>query len=400
MPSARDIAVRIAMQLREKGFEALLAGGCVRDEALGREPRDWDVATTATPEDVRVLFKGAHCVGESFGVMLVRRGGFTTEVATFRVDGPSADHRRPDRVEFSDARHDAQRRDFTINGLFQDPETEAIIDHVGGLDDLKQRIIRAIGRPGDRFDEDHLRMLRAVRFAAMLDFRIEDATAAAIREHAGALSGVSRERVGDEFRRMLMHPCAVSAMGLLASMQLDQHVLNRALGGSMQHLAATVDKAMDWPARLAGLALDCSVDADGVRDAWTGLLMLSNSVRDNACRVLDAYEGLSDWDAMTMAQQRRLLGSAQAGDAVVLRGVRHAEQAAAIDKALVQWTALPGGVLPPRLLGGQALLDAGVKAGPELGILLEKLYDAQLEASVATEPQARALLSQLRESTS
>ena len=400
MSTAREIAVAIAMKLREHGYEALLAGGGVRDEALGREPRDWDVATNATPEEVRKLFKGAHCVGESFGVMLVRRGGFTTEVATFRVDGPYGDHRRPDHIEFTDAVHDAKRRDFTINGLFKDPQTDAVIDHVGGLDDLKQGLIRAIGRPGDRFDEDHLRMLRAVRFAALLDFTIEDGTADAIRARASAIAGVSRERIGDEFSRMLMHSGARSAMGLLAKMQLDQHVLACTLDIGLDHLQCALNSSLDWPGRLAALALDCGVDANGVRMTWTGLLMLSNAARDRTCRILEIYERLTQWPNQTTAQQRRLVGAVDASDAVLLTEVRRAGLAKTLRKACAAWNAMPGGILPPRLLGGQALLDAGVPAGQTLGRLLETLYDAQLEGRILTAPQALALLNELRDSAS
>src|SRR5438477_2510282 len=162
----RDAAVHIAGKLAEAGHIAYLAGGCVRDRLMGHEPLDYDIATDAKPEKVRAVFPKLRCVGESFGVMLVRAFGHEIEVATFRTDGVYSDSRHPDHVEFSDAQHDAQRRDFTINGMFENPLTGEIIDYVGGKADLESKLIRGIGDPHARLREDRLRMLRAVRLAA------------------------------------------------------------------------------------------------------------------------------------------------------------------------------------------------------------------------------------------
>ena len=176
----RAAARAVASRLTDKGFTALFAGGCVRDWLLGHVPDDYDIATDAVPDRIREIFPSARSVGESFGVMLVRHARHTFEVATFRKDGPYHDGRRPSSVEFSDRDADAARRDFTVNGIFQDPRDDSIIDLWNGRGDLAARLIRAIGDPHARIAEDRLRMLRAVRFAARLGFTIEPATAAAI----------------------------------------------------------------------------------------------------------------------------------------------------------------------------------------------------------------------------
>ncbi len=163
---SRNGAIAILKQLREAGFETYFAGGCVRDRLLSDTPTEYDIATSARPEDIKNIFPKARSVGESFGVMLIRRNEIMYDVATFRSDGPYSDHRHPDKVQFSDAEHDAQRRDFTINGMFEDPIDETIIDFVNGKADVDARLIRAIGNPLQRIQEDHLRMLRAIRFSS------------------------------------------------------------------------------------------------------------------------------------------------------------------------------------------------------------------------------------------
>ncbi|MEK7828023.1 MAG: hypothetical protein AAB299_09915, partial [Thermodesulfobacteriota bacterium] len=182
----RDAAAEIVRRLREAGHEAFWVGGCVRDLIRGAAPEDYDIVTSARPEDVRGLFPRTIPVGERFGICLVVEGGAPYEVATFRTEADYDDGRRPSRIAFATAEEDVRRRDFTINGLLMDPETGRIIDHVGGLRDIEQRIIRTIGDPEERFAEDHLRMLRAVRFAATLGFSIEPMTFAAVRRRAGA----------------------------------------------------------------------------------------------------------------------------------------------------------------------------------------------------------------------
>lgn len=211
----REDALAVVRRLRDAGHVAYFAGGCVRDQLLGLEPKDYDVATDAPPERVRQLFSNTQAVGAAFGVILVRQRKSQIEVATFRTDGKYLDGRRPEGVVFTTAEEDAKRRDFTINGLFYDPIEDRVIDYVGGQADLRNKILRAIGNPEERFEEDHLRLLRAVRFAARFGLQIEPATAAAIARHAEHLKRISPERIADELRLMLGDPTRTRAWPLL-----------------------------------------------------------------------------------------------------------------------------------------------------------------------------------------
>src|ERR1700722_18412178 len=202
----RADAVTVLRRLRGAGHVAYFAGGCVRDELLGLSPKDYDIATDAPPSRVRELFTSTQAVGAAFGVILVRHGPSVIEVATFRTDLEYHDGRHPDGVKFATAQEDAQRRDFTIKGLFLDPIENRVIDYVGGQADLTAKVLRAIGNPDQRFAEDHLRLLRAVRFASRFALQIEPTTAAAIAAHAHQLPGISPERLADEVRRMLAGP--------------------------------------------------------------------------------------------------------------------------------------------------------------------------------------------------
>lgn len=204
----RKFAVEVVRRLRRAGYEAYWAGGCVRDLLLGLQPKDYDVATSATPEQVQEVFRNRKTVlvGASFGVVVVvgPRGAGQVDVATFRSEGAYLDGRRPSSVHFTTAKEDVQRRDFTINGLLYDPLAEQAIDFVGGLHDLQQRVIRAIGDPRQRFDEDKLRMLRAVRFAARFEFQLDADTREAIVAMAPHIRAVSAERIAQEMRWMLV----------------------------------------------------------------------------------------------------------------------------------------------------------------------------------------------------
>jgi len=221
----QTLARRIAASLRQSGHQAYLVGGSVRDLLLGRAPKDFDLSTDAPPERIMELFPNSGQVGAHFGVVLVRDGGCQVEVATFRSDRDYADGRRPSSVRFeTDPRKDVRRRDFTVNGLLMDPETGAVLDFVGGRADLDRRLLRAIGEPETRFREDHLRLLRAVRFAAGLGFEIEPATFEAVRRHHALIRTVSAERVRDELVRILTEGGArrgfelLDATGLLADL--------------------------------------------------------------------------------------------------------------------------------------------------------------------------------------
>ncbi len=202
MDKTKNIATKIVLQLQATGFAAFWVGGCVRDFLLGREPDDFDIATDAKPEQVEKLFKRTVAVGRKFGVMIVVEDKQQFQVATFRAEADYQDGRRPEKIIFANAESDAQRRDFTVNGLFYDPLTKKIHDWVGGEKDLRAKIIRTIGKPEERFGEDHLRMLRAVRFAAQLDFEIEPKTFAAVKSLARKIKIISAERIRDELLKL------------------------------------------------------------------------------------------------------------------------------------------------------------------------------------------------------
>lgn len=225
----RDAALTLARRLKNAGHEAYFAGGCVRDVLLGREPKDYDIATSAPPAEVLRLFPGSNEVGAHFGVIIAKHAGHHVEVATFRTDGSYKDNRRPESVTFSSAAEDAQRRDFTINGLFEEPETGEIVDHVGGVADLHAGVLRAIGSPAARFQEDALRLLRAVRFATSLDFALAPETSAALAENADLLAKISPERIRDEFSKILLHPRRAHGLDLLVSSGLIRHVVPEVL---------------------------------------------------------------------------------------------------------------------------------------------------------------------------
>jgi poly(A) polymerase len=226
---ARDFAIDVVRRLRANGQQALWAGGCVRDQLMGQSPKDYDVATDAVPDRIREVFgkRRTLAIGAAFGVITVLgpKGAGQIDIATFRRDAAYSDGRHPDAVTFSDAEHDAQRRDFTINGLFFDPLAEQVIDYVGGQADIELRVIRAIGDPLARIAEDKLRMLRAVRFAARFNFAIEGATRAVIDRQARELVIVSAERVAAELRLILTHSSRARGLELLASTGLLEVVL-------------------------------------------------------------------------------------------------------------------------------------------------------------------------------
>src|SRR5207302_2609058 len=209
--TAREIAQRLC----ERGHIAYFAGGCVRDMVRGLPAKDFDVATDATPDVVQKIFPHTYAVGAAFGVVVVVENGFNFEVATFRSDGAYLDHRHPVDVRFSSPEEDAKRRDFTINGMFFDPAKNEVIDFVGGKDDLKAKLIRAIGDPGQRFAEDRLRMLRAIRFATVLEFQIESETWNALQQASAYITEISAERIRDELVRIFLSPQRLRGWDLL-----------------------------------------------------------------------------------------------------------------------------------------------------------------------------------------
>lgn len=221
-----EIALSILNRIREAGFEAFFAGGSVRDKLLGQQPKDYDIATGARPEEIENIFPKTIAIGKSFGVIGVVEEGFATEVATFRREQGYQDGRRPNLVEYCSREEDARRRDFTINGMFYDPESNQTLDYVGGKRDLDAGLIRAIGDPLERFREDHLRMMRAVRFAHTLGFKIEPATQRAIQKLAPLTKKISAERIENELSRTLIEaPCPGDALETLLELNLLEEIL-------------------------------------------------------------------------------------------------------------------------------------------------------------------------------
>jgi len=226
---AREAALELARRLTAAGHTALFAGGCVRDRLLGHPPKDYDIATSALPAQVMALFPGSNEVGAHFGVVIAKLGGHHVEIATFRTDGSYRDGRRPETVTFSTPQQDAQRRDFTINGLFENPETGEVIDLVDGLTDLRAGVIRAIGDPVARFTEDGLRLLRAVRFATTLGFSIAPLTDQALQQCAPLLDRIAPERIRDEFSKILLSPRRRAGIEHLVDTDLIRHFIPEVL---------------------------------------------------------------------------------------------------------------------------------------------------------------------------
>jgi len=385
--SALDAARKVALALRSDGAIAYFAGGCVRDRLFGQEPKDYDVATDARPETVRRIFPGAHLVGAAFGVSLVHVDGYAIEVATFRRDGPYSDRRRPDHVEYSTAREDALRRDFTINGLFLDPVSWEVIDFVGGRADIDARVLRAIGRAEDRIEEDDLRMLRGVRFAARYGLSVEEATAKAIRERAGRISGVSRERIGQEIRRMMSHESRAQAMRWLLRLGLDGPVLGEApMPGqptavleSLRSQAPLAASLGAWMVDRHGAAGQASITRGA--SALTAALVLSGTeAKDVRGAVETAQMMLNQWDTMSVASRKRLLAATGSEAGFILLSAWERRRADQIEPTVRCYRA--SGVAPAPLLTGDDLVALGLSPGPLFKRLLDETYDAQLEGRI------------------
>lgn len=414
--------MRIVRALRDAGHEAYFAGGCVRDELLGIAPKDYDVATSAEPDTVVGIFPKTKVVGKIFGVVPVRSGGITVEVATFRRESGYSDRRRPDSVEFADAQADALRRDFTINALYIDPlETSdaepggRVIDLVGGVEDLRAGIVRAVGSPDERLKEDDLRALRAVRFAARFGFEIERGTRDAIVRHAGELVGVSRERFGDELRRMLGHSSRARAIELMHDLAIDGPVLDdgrRGDGGA--RLVARLPESSGWITALAGWLVErICPGASGASRAGAlqakghaclarvrGALCLTNDEAEALRAIVRALIDLeTGWLERDAAHQRRCCGAARwstyEGACDLLRA-DDASLAAAVRSRREELARTPPGLDPRPLLDGGALIDAGHVPGPMFGKWLENVLDAQLRGEIETREEALALIERLR----
>ena len=360
---------------------------------MGKAPKDYDVATNATPETILRLFPHTIAIGAQFGVVIVLLGGRQIEVATFRSDGPYQNGRRPNDVVFTDAQHDALRRDFTINGMFYDLPQRKVVDYVGGQKDLQKRIIRAIGDPAHRFAEDHLRMLRAIRFACRLGFEIEPKTYRAICMHATKIGRVSTERTMMEIEKILVDPHRGRGLRLAFDTKLLECVFPKV---SDPVLTAGMDVLEQLPERCSfALALAAIlIDVDGKR---AGVLCKHLKASNDLCKqvhwLIDHRRPLLASQPLTRGHLKKLLVEplfeplmqlcrcylkATGQNLVPLRRLR---------RQIRKLGAEP--IAPPRLLNGHDLIRLGARPGPTVGQLAQDLYMAQLENQVRTKAQAQ-----------
>ena len=428
--SQEKTALAIVRRLQGAGFLAFWVGGCVRDFLLGREPGDYDIVTSALPEQIEGLFKRTITVGRKFGVMVVIEDGHQFQVATFRAEADYQDGRRPERVVFGDAEADVRRRDFTVNGLFYDPVRKESHDWVGGEADLRARIIRTIGVPEERFAEDHLRLLRAVRFAAQLDFSIEAGTFAALQANAAKIKTISAERVREELVKLLRPPHASRGLDLLRESGLLEQVLPEIaatvaceqspdfhpegtvfnhLRLMLQHLPPEADPSLPWAVLLHDAAKPVTASADpetGSRhfyghekigaDMAAEILERLRFPRKQMNEVVEAVRHHMQFkDALQMRKStlRRLLmrptfplelqlhrldclgshGRLEVYDFLVAQARQLEEQPE----------------IRPPLLTGDDLIALGLKPGPALGALLAEIREQQLQDELKTKTAAR-----------
>ena len=433
--SPRENAKQIVARLQQAGFAAFWVGGCVRDFLLGRAAQDFDIATDARPEQVEQLFLKTIPVGKKFGVVIVVEGGHQFQVATFRAEADYQDGRRPETVVFANAGADASRRDFTVNGLFYDPLTEKIHDWVGGEKDLRAKIIRTIGPPEERFGEDHLRMLRAVRFAAQLDFAIEPPTFAAIRVLAPKIKIISAERVRDELIKLFAPPHAARGLVLLRDSGLLEHILPEVAatiqcaqspdfhpeGSVFNHLRLMLEKlprdaaaALPWAVLLHDIAKPVTAERDvatgrihfyghekvgaEMAESILSRLRFPNKPTEAIVACVRHHMQFKDVKQMRKATLRRLLlretfplelelhrldclgshGGLEYYDFLVQQAEELKHQPA----------------LRPPLLTGDDLMALGVQPGKALGVLLAEIRELQLSDELATPDQAQAWVKQ------
>jgi len=390
----RQAAIKVIKSLQRSGFQALLAGGCVRDMLLGRRAKDHDVATDAQPRDVIRLFKRTLKVGAKFGVVIVLMEGQQVEVATFRTETGYTDGRHPGSVEFSTAAEDAGRRDFTINGMFYNPLEKQVIDYVDGQTDLKRRIVRTIGRPSDRFAEDYLRMLRAVRFSTQLGFKIESSTWSAVCGNAKKIAKISGERIAMELEGILVHPNRAAGASMLIESGLAKVIFPGFAGeqaesaiGVLSQMRRKVDFALAMASFFAGSETEVAI-----RNCQ--ILKLSRN-RNKHIKFLLANRGKLLDKQMSLADLKKLLARPYFWD---LYEMQRAIQKAKGDgrKSIVALIALRKRInllgdvelQPEPLLNGHDLIRLGAVPGPALGQLAEEMYIAQLEGTLHTAEQA------------
>jgi poly(A) polymerase len=418
----------IVSRLRAAGYKAFIVGGAVRDMVMGLEPKDYDIATDASPEEVERLFERVHPVGAKFGVSLIIMGENTYEVAMFRKDGVYEDGRRPAGVDRSDEIGDVKRRDFTINALLYDPADDRIIDHVGGVGDIENRIIRTVGDPFLRFDEDRLRMLRAVRFAARFGFAIESGTMEAIRANARHISSVSPERIGEELAKMFTGQHPDSSLALLDESGLLERVLPEVAAMKaveqqpeyhpegdvfehtrlMLHLFGGGSVVMAFAALLHDVGKPPAFSrTDRVR--FTGHDEVGAEMAENILRRLrlngetvTRVRGLvrnhmkfQNVPGMRKSTLRRFMAQPHFEELLELHrldrlaGNRDLSTYHFLKERMEHPDEEAGDLtLPPPFLRGGNLIELGIEPGPVFGRILSEALDAQLEGVIASQSEA------------
>jgi poly(A) polymerase len=438
---ARDAALELSRRLNAAGYEALFAGGCVRDRLLGLVPKDYDIATSARPEQVLALFPGANEVGAHFGVVIAKCRGHHVEIATFRTDGIYKDGRRPETVTFSTPEEDAQRRDFTINGLFERPETGEVIDYVGGLADLKAKLLRAIGEPHHRFTEDGLRLLRAVRFSTTLNFDIEANTLAAICECAPLLERISPERIRDEFSKILVSPRRRAGVERLVETGLMLHIVPEFLktigceqppewhpeGDVYTHTCIMLEMLEpDAPLELCLAVLlhdiakpPCQTfddeagrirfnghDAMGAEmaDAILRRLRYPNDVVDAVVPMVARHMQFMNVQQMRTAKLKRFMAAPTFAEEMELHRVDCGSSNGFTDNyeflqaKAEEFASEP--LIPAPLATGRDLIQLGLAPGPHFKALLEAVQTEQLEGRILDRETALGYLKELSDETS
>lgn len=425
----RKAACKVVQRLQAAGHQALFAGGCVRDMLRDVPAHDYDVATSARPEQVQALFPRTVAVGVQFGVISVLQNGFDIQVATFRSDGAYIDGRHPESVHFSDAKEDALRRDFTINGLFYDPVQERLLDFVDGQSDLQKGLLRAIGDPEARIAEDRLRMLRAVRFATVLDFKIEPLTWSAVQKHAPAINAVSAERIRDELLKTLLSPNRVRGLDLLDESGLLREILPEleSLKGCEQPpqfhpegdvwvhtrlMLSLLPPVVSTPLLLSVLFHDIAKPATYSFDPAEGRIRFSGHDKlgaemteailtrlrfprrdiDAAVEAVANHMAFKDVQKMRVSRLKRFLARPTIADELALHKVDCASSNGDLSNytfltaKLEEFSQAP--LIPPPLITGGDLLALGFSPGPSFKVLLEEVQSRQLEGTLNTREAA------------
>ena len=423
----------VAKRLRVNGHQALFAGGCVRDRILGRQPKDFDIATNATPNEVERLFPRAISVGKAFGVVRVRHGTHEYEVATFRKDHEYLDGRRPEAVTFADAEQDALRRDFTVNALFQDPENDEILDFVGGRQDLAEQVLRCVGEPTRRFQEDYLRLLRAVRFSETLGFKIQADTRLALIEHASLIKRVSVERIRDECTRILTESIkpgqAITAMhelGLLihvlpevaAMVGQSQPEQFHPEGDVFKHTMIMLDlmperhALLAWAVLLHDIGKPVVATLDGARIRFNEHEKIGKNLAEARLKHLCFSNNDTAAIAYMVGNHMRFMAVRQMRRATLVRMIAEPTFALELELHRLDCLASHGNLdnhaflidfqknmqeeqpLPQPWISGKDLMELGLKQGAALGRWKTWAYEAQLNAEFLSRHQLMAALKQ------